>query len=72
MDEVRAEQAQQQEEEKTRLEKNLKVVAQIEDAPLQEDIQRTYLQPPEPGHCAIQTTDARCCQRSWGGTSDRW
>ena len=40
MEEVRAKKAQDQEEEKNRLEKNLKTAAQIEDELLQEDIQR--------------------------------
>ncbi|KIM41783.1 hypothetical protein M413DRAFT_410062 [Hebeloma cylindrosporum] len=40
MEVVRAQQAREQEEEKTRLETNLKAVAQIEDELLQEDIQR--------------------------------
>jgi hypothetical protein len=40
MEEVRAKQAQEQEEEKKCLEKNLKAAAQIEDELLQEDIQR--------------------------------
>ena len=40
MEEVRAQQAREQEEEKIRLEKNLKAAAQIEDELLQEDVQR--------------------------------
>lgn len=39
MEEVRAQQARVKEEEKSRLEKNLKAAAQIEDELLQEDVQ---------------------------------